>query len=82
MNTPTKLEAVTYVLPSYWASYLINGDDSGLEEGERAQINEWLHQEDLPDPVDCGESYFSWINDATDLGGDVCEYTFLIEVKA
>lgn len=31
----------TYTLPVYWASYLVNGDASGLADGEQAQIDEW-----------------------------------------
>lgn len=72
---------VQYTLPSYWASYLVNGDDSGLEDGERRQIDRWLRREGL-DRADCvdvqEESAFSRSNDATDLGGDVSEYLFLL----
>lgn len=74
-------ELFTYELPVYWASYLINGDDSGLEPGERQEIDAWITKQGLDrgDAVDCGEPYFSWSNDANGLGGDVAEYTFLIE---
>jgi len=68
-----------YELPAYWASAIFNGDDSGLEEGESKQIVEWMASEDILDwtPTEVGESYFSHSNDATNLGGDVCEYTFV-----
>ena len=73
-------ELFTYELPVYWASYLINGDDSGLEPGERQEIDTWLAKQGLDrgDAVDCGEPYFSWNNDANGIGGDVAEFTFLI----
>lgn len=75
-------EIFKYRLPAYWASYLINNDASGLEPGEREQIDAWLEKQDLPKPVDVGEAHFSWSNDATDLGGDTATYTFLIPAPA
>lgn len=68
-----------YILPACWASSIFNGDDSGLEPGEREQIDRFIASEGLEGwtEADCGESYFSWSNDATNLGGDVCEYTFV-----
>lgn len=78
----TKFEAgheVVKVLPAYWASYLINGDDSGLEPGEKAVVDKFLADQCLPKPVSCtDEQYFKWGNDATRLGGDVLEYTFFL----
>ncbi|HYG24470.1 MAG TPA: hypothetical protein VEH04_16955 [Verrucomicrobiae bacterium] len=75
----SKLEPVTYTLPASWASYLINGDASGLEDGESSRIDYWLLSHNLPSPVDCSEeAHFARSNDATQLGGDVLEYTFLI----
>ena len=65
---------ITYTLPMYWASYLINGDASGLEDGEQALIDIWTESEGYPNFVDVGEPHFSRWNDATNLGGDVCEY--------
>lgn len=31
----------TYILPSYWASYIINGDASGLDNVELDIIKQW-----------------------------------------
>jgi len=82
MNTKPVLEKVTYTLPSYWASYLINGDSSGISDKDKAECDSFIARMELPAPVDCStESWFSWHNDATDLGGDVMEYTFLIPSK-
>ena len=68
---------ITYTLPAYWASYLINGDASGLEEGEQEQIDAFLEHEGLSDPLNCGEeSWFAKTNDANSIGGNVTEYVF------
>lgn len=73
------IQTETAILPIYWASYLIYGDASGLEDSEQAEIDAWL-----PEGWNCtdvGEAYFAPRNDATDLGGDVAEYTFIVYPK-
>jgi len=71
----------TYTLPAYWASYLINGDASGLEDGEQAAIDSWLAKNGNPNIVSCdGEPFFSRYNDAGQLAGDMLEYTALVNV--
>lgn len=47
----------TIVLPTHWASYLINDDATGLEPGEEEVIDEFLEKE-IPDSwiVGCEES--------------------------
>lgn len=77
-NTRIALEPVTYRLPSYWASYYINGDASGLEESEIAQADAFLASHNLPSPCDCTDAGFCHSNDAGTLAGDCMEYTFLI----
>lgn len=73
------LSPVTYTLPAYWASYLINGDSSGIPNIEQAEADKFLADNFLPAPVSCSEeSWFQGRNDATQLAGDVLEYTFLI----
>ena len=67
-------DVIIYTLPAYWASYLINGDASGLDDDEIEAVDWFLRREDSPLIVDVGEPYFSHRNDATRLGGDVCEY--------
>jgi len=67
-------------LPAYWASYLINGDASGLLDGEQQEIDAYLARAGLGAAVDCSdEPWFAHYNDATDLGGDVCDYTFMVQ---
>jgi hypothetical protein len=71
---------ITCTLPAYWASYLINGDASGLEQGEQEQVDAFLAREGLDFPVSCSdEPSFTRYNDAhTGLAGDVLDYTFLV----
>lgn len=81
MKTKTRFETEIYSLPVYWASYLINGDGSGLEDGEQEEIDAWLAS--LPCGWNCvdvsEETDFRRSNDATDLGGDCADYTFMRE---
>lgn len=75
-----KLEPITYILPAYWASYLINGDYSGISPEEKKQADKFIEGVKLGMPVSCSEeSYFSKYNDAGLLPGDVLEYTFLMD---
>jgi len=69
---------------AYWASYLINGDASGLEPAEKALCDAWLQRELETGEaiVSCDdESRFSWSYDlhtgADCRGGDVLDYTVL-----
>ena len=74
-------EAVVYTLPAYWASYLINGDASGMPASDLQACHAFLESHCLPMPVSCSdESWFSWTNDSGNgLGGDVLEFTFLTQ---
>jgi hypothetical protein len=78
------LEPVTATGLSSWASFLINGDDSGLEPGERKAAEAfaaWLGGS----PVDCQDAGFIWRPDSfrfLPLGGDCQTYTALIETAA
>jgi hypothetical protein len=72
---------VTYVLPAYWASALVNCDDSGLEDEERQALEAWCERANTPNGpcLDVGEPYYARNNDAGTLAGDVAEYLFLEE---
>lgn len=37
-----RFEKLELTAPSAWASYLINGDASGLNDGEERDIDQWL----------------------------------------
>lgn len=66
-----------YTLPASWASALVNGDVSGLDDAESAQIVAWLESVEPGYCVGCSdESHFAWRNDASNLGGDCLVYTF------
>lgn len=70
------------VLPSYWASYIINGDVSGLEPGEKEIADRAIAREcgDKWSIVSCGdEAWFTWsyrlYNPKADCaGGSVLDY--------
>jgi len=63
-----------------WASYLINGDASGLSDEERKLADAWCERELGPNDaiVDCDEPYFTWsyrlYTGAPFSGGDVVDY--------
>ena len=63
-----------------WASYLINGDTSGLSDEERNLADAWCERELGPNDciVDCGEPYFTWHyklhTGASYSGGEVVDY--------
>lgn len=68
-----------------WASYLVNGDATGLSEAERAEADAWCERELGPNDaiVDCGEAYFTRFyrmhTGAPYDGGDVVDYRVLSE---
>ena len=69
----------TYILPSYWAPALINGDYSGLTDEEAAEIDQWLTDQPEGWAVDVSETFFfSHRNDANNVPGDCAEFTFII----
>jgi hypothetical protein len=81
--SPSSPNIYTAIGAACWASYLINGDASGLSDEERALADEWYVREVGPNAaiVDCGEPYFTWHYDlftgASYRGGDVVEYRVL-----
>ena len=75
---------VTFILPAYWASYLINGDASSFwfdEGGPNAvmeAIDQWMKAEGVGDCLDCSEQgFFVWHPDFPHQHGATClEFTF------
>jgi len=66
-------------LPIYWASYLVNNDVSGLEDGEENQVQETLEYLELDkwicvDVKDDISFEYPFLPDL--LGGDYCTYVF------
>lgn len=74
-------ETVTGTAPSYWATYFINGDSSGMEDSEIAQADqfaEWLGG----NIVSCEDAGFMMHHDASQfgVGGADCQtYSALVE---
>ncbi len=66
-------------LPIYWASYLVNNDASGLEDGEEDQVQKTLEYLELDkyiciDVKDDISFEYPFLPDL--LGGDYCTYVF------
>lgn len=71
---------ITYLLPTYWACALINGDYTGLTEEDTNEINDFLETvQGHPASVDFKTEGFYHHNDAGTLPGNCVEYTFLID---
>ena len=65
----------TYTLPAYWASYLTNGDASGMTDEEIAQCDEYT--KDLGSCVDVSrEMNFGQFKG---IGHELAEYKFRVE---
>jgi hypothetical protein len=66
-------------MPVYWASYLINGDASGLEPGEADHIERYLSKEGVRHVLDVSDEphfthYYAMYGGRYD-AGEVVEYT-------
>ena len=80
------METIEHKLPSYWASALINGDTTGMEDNEIRIMNEFLEGFDLTDKhcLDVADdSEFmpcpSYIHSSYELlAGDYSTFTFAI----
>ncbi len=71
------MNTATYTLPAYWASALVNGDQSALTDEQAHQVLDWLELEKPGTCVGCSEeAFFSWVNDAGTLGGDCLFFEF------
>lgn len=68
------METSTYKLPAHWASALMNGDYTGLNEQDEEQLMRVIAGEDLCDPVDCSdEPEFMKYHDAQPYGVLACD---------
>lgn len=70
-----------FKLPSYWASYLINGDASGLTDDEIKSVDNFIERENLKTwhCADVSEyTWFSrWCDAPNQLAGSMALYTFV-----
>lgn len=75
-HAPNGISTVTYSMPAHWASYLINGDASGLDDDDIAQADAAIEDIGLGSPVDVSDSDFRRGGDYGSLAGDYADYTF------
>lgn len=63
--------------PSYWASYLVNSDASGLNAVEKLACDNWLKTNEIFAVLDAVDAGFCWSHDASEfaLAGDCQTYT-------
>jgi hypothetical protein len=73
-----KRRTVTRNLLACWASYLINGDASGIDPRDKADADAYLKKEGLPAPVSC-EPYGFGRPDCGGLAGDLETFAFILE---
>lgn len=72
---PTPSGCTVYRLPSYWASYLINGDASGLDGEEKAEIDAFMRKEGITQILDVyGVEPYARTNDATNTPGEIAHF--------
>lgn len=75
------MKTESYVLPSRWASALINDDYSGYTDEEAMEIKDFC--KDLGHCLDVtDEEEFRWWNDANNLGGSVATFHFQVLEKS
>jgi hypothetical protein len=74
------MDTRTYWLPAHWASALVNGDTTGLDDADENMLDWVMTAEGLPAPIACGEEpEFRKYHDAQPYGVLACdclEYTF------
>lgn len=81
------IETDTIAAPACWASALINGDESGLEQEDIDAMNNWLTDLISDGWRVCdtiGEPFFSWnysLYGGTALGGDLLGYTIFRKLQ-
>ncbi len=76
-----KFESEEYTAPSCWASYLINGDASGIDDSDVKEADAFIESVNLGAPVGCSdESEFMSRPDYGD-AGDCLTYSFLRKVE-
>jgi hypothetical protein len=71
------MDTFTRTAPACWASYLINGDASGIDDDDIAAADVFAEQYGMP--VDCEDAGFIHHHDAyhiMPLGADCQRYTF------
>jgi hypothetical protein len=79
----TRYRTVTGTAPSHWASYLINGDASGIMPDDIAQADKFAEFLGAT-PMDCTDAGFMWSHDAMRVCGalaaDCRTYSALVPI--
>jgi hypothetical protein len=78
------LKPITATAPDAWASYLINGDASGITDEDQVQCDAWIAALGLGGPVTCEDAGFIRYHDAyahCPLAADCQRYTFLVDTS-
>lgn len=83
------MQTITMRLPDFWASALINGDISSLDNDDIMKLNNFshfmVHNYGNCNAVDCtDEPHFSKYHDATNfdvLACDVLDFTFFTTIN-
>jgi hypothetical protein len=74
-------ETTTSTAPAHWASYVINGDASGIDDADISACDAWLialaNDGWQVVSTEGDEPYFARYNDAGTLACDVITYTLL-----
>jgi hypothetical protein len=75
---------VTAIAPSSWASYLINGDATGISDSDRQAADAWVKRQNMGAAASCDDYGFTRWHDALEecpFGADCQTYTFLVETN-
>jgi hypothetical protein len=80
------MKTTVITAPSIWASYLVNGDSSGITEQDKIDADRYLKDVDIVDVVrndngDCMDSYFTheyYLHGGDDVGGEVLDYVAVL----
>lgn len=70
-----------YELPDYWASYLFNGDSSGMDDKDQAACDAFIEREGLKQWTPADVTDQTWFTHNPDSGGLACtvaRYTFVL----
>ena len=78
---PIKIHFEKHTLPAHWASYIVNGDPSGLDDYDIEECERYLHELENPlilSSEEDNEPFFAFRNDANTLGCDCLIYKEMI----
>lgn len=74
------MKIIEFPLPANWASYLVNGDGSGLVDSEITEICDFIESKQLGGCLSCSEeSWFARRNASNSLAGDVMNFSFSVK---